>query len=364
MGAAWCGRGAALLCTGAIAAGACGWLWPAAPAQAAPAQAASAQAPATPVTDAVGTDVQNAARIAVDGGYRTGVAVLDLDTGTYTGAGEDTAEFASESVVKVLLATELLLTGQMNGATETTAYQMITESDDGAADALYGLAGGDGVVDAVAAHYGITDLGSPPQQAGWWGDTQLTAKGLVQLYAAIAVDPVVGPWLTGAMAHTTEYAADGTYQFFGLPSATTGAKVKQGWGDDGVDSPNAVFDSTGFVDDGHVAVAILTDGPSSTYGSEISAMVTAQAKALMPGGTIAPAAQAPAATAAAPPAPPATASPSTAAASSTPDTDGTASGGSPSASAARTPNLLRGWLALVALGGFASVAGLVAVRHR
>jgi hypothetical protein len=93
-------------------------------------------------------------------------------------------------------------------------------------------------------------------------------------------------------------------------------------------------------------------------------MVTAQAKALMPGGTIAPAAQAPAATAAAPPAPPATASPSTAAAPSTPDTDGTASGGSPSASAARTPNLLRGWLALVALGGFASVAGLVAVRHR
>ncbi len=227
-----------------------------------------------------------AAALASAKGYRTGVAVLDLKTGEYVGAGEDTASFASESVAKILIATELLATGQMTGATETTAYQMITESDDDDADALYGLAGGDNVINLVAARYNIPFLGTAPSEAGWWGNTEINAKGMVYLYAAIAKDPTVGPWLMNAMANTTEYGEDGTYQFFGIPSATTGAAIKQGWGDDGNDSPNAVFNSTGYVDDDTYAVAILTDGSSSTYGSAISAMVTAEAQALMPGGKL------------------------------------------------------------------------------
>ncbi len=229
---------------------------------------------------------QSAAQLASASGFRTGIAVLDLQTGEYTGAGDDTGSFASESVVKVLIAAQLLLAGQMAGSTETTAYQMITQSDDDAADALYGLAGGDDVIDLVADHYHLTDLGSPPTQSGWWGDTEITAKGVVQLYAAIARDPVVGPWLTDAMAHTTEYAADGTDQFFGIPAATTGAEIKQGWGDDGLDTPDAVFNSTGYVDDGKFAVAILVDGAPDTYGAAISQMVTAEAQALMPGGRV------------------------------------------------------------------------------
>jgi hypothetical protein len=89
-----------------------------------------------------------------------------------------------------------------------------------------------------------------------------------------------------AMAHATTYAADGTDQSFGIPSATSGAAVKQGWGDDGLDTPNAVFNSTGYVNDDRYAVAILTDGPPSSYGSAISAVVTAEARRLMPNGTI------------------------------------------------------------------------------
>jgi hypothetical protein len=231
------------------------------------------------------TDVQAAAQVATDQGYRTGVATLNLRTGEYLGAGADTAPFASESVAKVLIATELLATGQMTGGTEATAYQMITQSDDDA-DALYGLAGGDDVINLVAARYDIPFLGTPPELSGWWGNTEITAKGMVYLYAAIARDPTVGPWLMNAMAHATEYGADGTYQYFGIPSATTAAAIKQGWGDDGDDSPDAVFNSTGYVDDDHYAVAILTDGSPSTYGSVISSVVTAQARALLPSGQI------------------------------------------------------------------------------
>jgi hypothetical protein len=235
----------------------------------------------------VRSDEQAAVQAANAAGYRTGIGVIDVRTGAYYGAGEDTASFASESVAKVLIATELLLTGQMSGETEATAFQMISESDDDAADDLYALAGGDNVINLVASHYGIADLGTSPVEPGWWGDTEITAKGIVEFYAAVAKDPTVGPWLINAMAKTTEYAADGTDQFFGLPSATLGAAVKQGWGDDGTDSPNAVFNSTGYVDTDRYAVAILVDGPPDSYGNTIGDMVTTEADALMPGGQIA-----------------------------------------------------------------------------
>jgi len=245
------------------------------------APAAAAAAPTS-----LGSSVTAAAALATSQGYRTGIAVLDRQTGEYTGAGEDTEQFASESVVKVMIAARLLATGQMTGSTEATAYEMITESDDDDANALYGLVGGADVLPWAESYFHITDLGAPPADPGHWGNTEITAKGMVYLYAAIAEDPKVGPWLMNAMAHTTTYAADGTDQSFGIPSATTGAAVKQGWGDDGNDSPNAVFNSTGYVVDGRYAVAILTDGAPSTYGAAISAMVTDEARRLMPNATI------------------------------------------------------------------------------
>jgi hypothetical protein len=245
------------------------------------APSASATAPTSLASAATAT-----AALATSQGYRTGIGVLDLQTGQYTGAAEDTQWFASESVIKVMIAARLLATDQMTGSTETTAYEMITQSNDDDANALYGLAGGADVLPWAASYFHITDLGAPPGNPAWWGSTEITAKGLVYLYAAIAKDPGIGPWLMNAMAHTTKYGADGTDQFFGIPSATTGAAVKQGWGDDGLDTPNAVFNSTGYVDHDRYAVAILTDGAPSSYGTAISAVVTAEAQRLMPNGTI------------------------------------------------------------------------------
>jgi hypothetical protein len=225
-----------------------------------------------------------AAQVALSQGASTGVALLDLSTGRYDGAGEDTAAFPSESVVKVLIAVRLLLTGQMDGATAATAQRMIATSDDGAATALYARAGGDTVVDQVAAHYGIPDLGAPPSVPGRWGLTRITARGLVQLYAAVARDPAVGPWLRAAMSAATPIAADGTDQSFGLLAVAPGAAVKQGWGHDGVDAGRAVANSTGYLADGRYAVAILTSGNPETYGGPLEGLVTAQARRLVPGG--------------------------------------------------------------------------------
>lgn len=257
---------------------------------------------AVPAAAATVPDAQQAAQLAAAQGYRTGVAVLDLDTGEYSGAGDDAGLFPSESVAKVLIATELLLTGQMNGATESLARSMITTSDDDAADALYPRAGGDDVLPRVAAHYGITGLGAPPTAAGWWGLTQISAHGLVQLYAALQHDPTVGPWLIDAMAHASPVAADGTQQFFGLPAAVPGSAIKQGWGHESVSGNQAVANSTGYVA-GHLAVAILTQGPPSSYLAGVAGMVTAQAQALLAGVVAAPAPAVPAPVIAAPAAP-------------------------------------------------------------
>lgn len=245
----------------------------------------AAAVPAQALTAENLQNVQAANQAAADRGFRSGVAVLDLTTGEYAGSGEDTAPFPSESVAKVLIATQLLLSGQMTGDTGAAAYRMITASDDDAANALYPRAGGDAVVSLVAAHYGIAGLGAPPSRPGWWGLTQVTAKGLVQLYAAIARDPAVYPWLSDAMAHATTFGADGTYQLFGLPAAAPGAAIKQGWGHDGA-AGNAVANSTGYTDGGRFAVAILTEGPPGSYGTAITDAVTAQAKALLPEGRL------------------------------------------------------------------------------
>ncbi len=231
-----------------------------------------------------------AAAYATSRGYQAGVAVLDTQTGQVWGGGNATGYFASESVVKVFIAARILVMGKMTGATETTAYEMITQSDDDSADALYGLVGGDGVVAWAASYYHVPYLGSGPTLAGWWSNAHISAVGMVQFYAAVKADPTVWPWLSNAMAHATQDGSDGTYQYFGIPSATTGWAVKQGWGQDGDDwDASSDFNSTGYVNNGRYAVAILVKGPPSGYDEATPNMVTAIAQILMPGGVCTPA---------------------------------------------------------------------------
>jgi hypothetical protein len=232
-----------------------------------------------------GQAISSAAAYGKSHGYFMGLAVLDTKTGQYYHGGAAQTSFASESVVKTMIATRLLLQGRMHGSTASRAYKMITQSDDAIASAFYGSVGGDSLINWIKQHYRIPELGSPPRRAGWWGNTHITARGLVWFYAKVKKDPKVGPWLMNAMHHATKYGSDGTYQFFGLPSATSGAGIKQGWGDDFDDwSRSADFNSTGFVDGDRYAVALLARGPIGTYGSKIGNALTQVAKRLLPGG--------------------------------------------------------------------------------
>jgi hypothetical protein len=231
------------------------------------------------------TAIADAARYGPARGYHVGLAVFDTARGRIYGGGDATGAFASESVVKVMIANRLLVQGRMRGTTARRAYKMITQSDDAIATSFYPSVGGDGLILWIKRRYKVWDLGSRPSAPGWWGNTHITPRGLVRYYARVRRDARAGPWLLNAMHHATPYGSDGTYQFFGLPQATTGAAIKQGWGDDYENGPaNADFNTTGFVNDNRYAVAILGRGPIGSYGAAIRNMLTRTAQLLLPGG--------------------------------------------------------------------------------
>ncbi|MCW2539810.1 MAG: putative secreted protein [Frankiales bacterium] len=253
-------------------------------ASAASASAATGSAPAESVVAV--PDAVHAALLTAEDDANAAVAVLDTTTGAYYGSAQADTQFPTESVVKVLIAAKLLATGQLTGNTEQLAYQMITQSDDDAADDLWGVADGPSLIAWAESRYGITDLGAAPIESGQWGNTKITASGLVRLYAAIKADPVVGPWLMNAMDHMEDTASDGTDQAFGLAAQTSDGGFKQGWGGDDDAFNSEQLNSTGFLEDGRYAVAILVQHIPYESMDQLLPVINALAAAVAPGGVV------------------------------------------------------------------------------
>lgn len=230
------------------------------------------------------TRVEAAAAHGRGDGWNSAVAVIDTQTGrAYTAGAKGT--FAAESTMKVLIGAYLLKSDQMYGDVTTRANRMIERSDDAAADALFSLTPGDGLLAWAERRYGV-EIGTGPEGAGWWGSNQVTALGMARLLAALKQDPEVYPWLSKHMGLMSSFAADGTAQNWGIKAAAPSAAVKQGWGSS--DSPSIVTTpSIGYVDGGRYAVAIYTLHTPPVAWSSGFAMVTQQARILMPGGGIA-----------------------------------------------------------------------------
>jgi hypothetical protein len=228
--------------------------------------------------------VRAAATVGHSGGFRVAVAVLDRRSGAVYAAGDDAA-YPSASVVKVFVAARLLVNGRdRDPATEDLMRKMIVASDDNAATALYPLAGGEGLAAWINQRYGTRGIRASTKPGAWYL-TRVTARAVVTFYSAIADDDLVRPWLLDAMEETQANGSDGFAQYFGIPQATTGWRIKQGWMCC-VDDRSYVH-STGFVNDDRYAVAILTEGSRDTYDS-LSRTVSEMARALMPGGSIPP----------------------------------------------------------------------------
>jgi N-acetylmuramoyl-L-alanine amidase len=249
--------------------------------------------PATPAATAAATPrhiqrgLDIAQRYAAANGMRTGIAVLNLRSGEIWQAGAARQRFASASVVKVMIATRLLLSGQMHGTVAKRAWSMITASDNKAAWALYPRVGRDHLLPWLENHYHLSGIGAPPTMHGIWGSTQITARGMVRFYDAVHDDHTVWPWLLRAMHAYKKVSASGEPNAFGLAKAAPKSAVKNGWDTNrDVQHPsNAIINTTGIsINDGW-AIAILSEGPHDLYYARGEQIVTGEAVRVIRGIT-------------------------------------------------------------------------------
>jgi hypothetical protein len=105
---------------------------------------------------------------------------------------------------------------------------MIATSDDEIASDLYADYGGSHLIEQVMSDYGMTSS-SPSPDEEYWGDVQITAADYASMLYQALNTPGTGSWLAAAMSASTDTAADGYDQDFGM-NAISAAGSKQGWG--------------------------------------------------------------------------------------------------------------------------------------
>lgn len=249
----------------------------------------------TPPVDPAGP-VDDALAAAADDGVTLGVVVVDRPSGAVLLDRDADSPYPSLSLLKVMIAADVLTTGWPVGADPTAVTgasdaplpaltdpaqidavltRMIATSDDVIASDLYDATGGDAMVERVAQRYGMTGT-TPTPDGEYWGNVQVTASDLAALLTGVLADPqtanVVGP----AMRTTTAIAADGVDQRFGMRTVP-GAGSKQGWGC--CLSGIAGIHSMGFTDDRIVVVLSGTEPDDDTLGEQDGLALQADAGA-------------------------------------------------------------------------------------
>jgi hypothetical protein len=214
---------------------------------------------------------------------QVGFEIFDRHTGTVLTSQNAGQQFASMSVVKLLIALDVLARANWatpDGVTQQQLHEMLADSDDRIANDLWSVDGGPTIVTRMVGLLGLTGT-RPPGDPGEWGDTLITPQDTVTVYRYIT-DELPTPdrdLVLGALADTPRSAADGFDQYFGIPDGmprTTWA-IKQGWGTSG---SRAVMNSTGLVGtDLRYVVVVLVSASANSY-STVPAVVTAGARAL------------------------------------------------------------------------------------
>lgn len=218
-------------------------------------------------------------------GTRVGVLVVDTQNGQPVATYNATEPMYTASVVKLLIAIDLLHSQNWNPdpATATELEQMLALSDDSIADDLWDEDGGNDIVTRVAELIGLTGT-QPPDDPTQWGEALMSAQDVVTTYQFIRDDipSAAQDVLMTGMSDAASTAADGFQQYFGIPDGLPGSSwaIKQGWM---LLMSATVLDTTGLVGLGPTmpyAVAIMTELPAGTSWASGTNAVTAGAAAL------------------------------------------------------------------------------------
>lgn len=214
---------------------------------------------------------------------QVGYEIFDRATGSVLASQDADRPVASMSVVKLLIALDVL--ARDNGAApdpgmQQQLHQMLADSDDQIASNLWTAGGGPAIVTRMVSLLGLTGTRAP-DDTGEWGDTMITPQDTVTVYRYITdrLPKLNRDLILGALSGTPKVAADGFNQYFGIPDGmpNTSWAVKQGWGTSG---SAAVMNSTGLVGSGwRYVVVVLAAAPAQSYAT-LPAAVTAAAGAL------------------------------------------------------------------------------------
>jgi hypothetical protein len=240
-------------------------------------------APTVP-PEAIGELVDKAANSIVPG-TTVGVVAVDTDSGEPVASYNATEPMYTASVVKLLIAIDLLHSEnwQPDDATAARLEQMISYSDDDIANALWDQDGGNSIVTRMASLIGLTGT-QPPDDPTQWGEATMSAQDVVTTYEFIQdeIPASAQDVLTAGMSGAAATAADGFQQYFGIPDGLPGTswEIKQGWM---LLMSTTVLDTTGMVGLGSTmpyAVAIMTELPAGTSWSAGAKAVSAAAGAI------------------------------------------------------------------------------------
>ncbi|MET9490233.1 hypothetical protein [Nocardia sp. NPDC006630] len=215
----------------------------------------------------------------VSPGAEAGIEVMDTQNGMMLAATNQDQQFYTASVVKLLIALDVLddPAAQSDSSTTDAVRRMLSASDDGIADQLWESHGGAAIVTRMADRIGMSGT-TPPSDSGQWGETLTTARDVVSAYRYLTsgAPAPVRDLVLDALGQASQTAADGVDQYFGIPSALSDSPwaVKQGWM---WMSSSLILNTTGLVgSDLRYAVVVLSSQPTmslQTAGSALTAGV-------------------------------------------------------------------------------------------
>lgn len=189
-----------------------------------------------------GTSVPVQATPAAATQVTVGYAVFDRTTNAFTAQSNATIRFRAASVVKLLIALDLLwergTPAGLPAADRQALDSMLSSSDDDAADTFWDRGGSAGIVNRMVSRLGLQDTAPPPApHEGYWGYTAMSPADTVRVYRYVldSAPPAVRQYLMDQLRHSTRCASDHFDQSFGIRSAFASPwAVKQGWSGFGV----------------------------------------------------------------------------------------------------------------------------------
>jgi len=214
----------------------------------------------------------------VEPGTTLGVLVHDRLTGEDLLAHNADRPFRTASLVKLLLAIDVL----ERGATPTDRdrlTRMLSVSDDDLGSLYWVRQGGAEMLARTSARLGLTGV-LPPEVPGQWGEVVMTPRDVAAIYRYVLdLRPAYRSLIVNALADAPRLAADGFDQHFGIPDGLRSPwAVKQGWGNN---DTAMVLHSTGLAGpDYRYVVVLLSEHPLGSGWATSARSVTAAATAL------------------------------------------------------------------------------------